>query len=53
MNIDELNNSKTPLVRITKNLDKFKGKVLFKEKLALANHLLSKAVLPEVKNPKI
>jgi len=46
MNIDEFNKSKTPLVKIDKRLNRFKGKVLFKEKLDKANKLLEKAKLP-------
>ena len=46
MSIKELNKTKTPLVKIDKNLDKFKGKVLFPKKLALAEELLQRAKFP-------
>ena len=48
MKIQELNESKIPLVKINKKLDRFKGKVLFKEKLDMANKLLEGAVLPKL-----
>jgi len=44
--------SKIPLVKIDKKLDRFKGKVLFKEKLDMANRLLENAVLPKVLEDK-
>ena len=46
MSVKELNKTKTPLVKIDKNLDKFKGKVLFPKKLALAEELLQHAKFP-------
>ena len=48
MKIKELNDSKTPLVKIDKKLNKFQGKVLFKEKLDMANKLMEKATLPKI-----
>ena len=47
MTVKEFNNSKIPLVEIDKKLNKFQGKVLFKEKLEMANKLLENAVLPK------
>jgi hypothetical protein len=47
MKIEDLNKAKIPVVKINKNLDKFRGKILFPEKLELSNKLLSKAKLPE------
>ena len=47
--IEELNQSKLPIVPIDKNLEKYRGKVLFPEKLKLANGILKKAKLPVVK----
>jgi hypothetical protein len=47
MKVQEFNKSKTPLVKIDKKLNKFKGKVLFKEKLDMANKLLENAVFPK------
>ena len=41
------NEAKIPIVKINKELEKFKGKVLFPEKLKLANELLKNAILPE------
>lgn len=49
MKIQELNESKIPLVKIDNKLDRFKGKVLFKKKLDMANQLLENAVLPKIK----
>ena len=46
MKIDELNKKKIPLVKINKDLNKYKGKVLFKKKLEKANELLKRAKLP-------
>jgi hypothetical protein len=48
MKIDELNKSKVPIVKIDKKLERFRGKVLFPEKLALANKLLTNAKLPKI-----
>lgn len=47
MKIKEFNKSKIPLVKIDKKLNKLKGKVLFKEKLEMANKLMENAVLPK------
>jgi len=47
MKVKEFNESKIPLVKIDKQLNKFKGKVLFREKLELANSLLENAKLPK------
>ncbi len=45
--IEELNNSKVPIIPIDKKLEKYRGKVLFPEKLAKANEILSKSKLPK------
>ena len=45
--IDDLNKMKTPIVKIDKTLERFKGKVLFPEKLDLANKTLNKVGLPK------
>ena len=50
MNIDEINKAKVPIVKINTKLEKFRGKILFPEKLAMANELLSKATLPKLAN---
>ncbi len=52
MKIDEFNTSKIPLVKIDKKLNRFKRKVLFKEKLDRANKLLENADLPEITKGK-
>ncbi len=44
--IEKLNKSKLPIIPIDKNLEKFRGKVLFPEKLELANKILAKTKLP-------
>ena len=48
MTIAELNKRKAPIVIIDKSLEKFKGKVLFPEKLAKANEVLKKIGLPKL-----
>ena len=52
MKIEDLNNAKIPIIKIDKKMDRFKGRVLFPEKLELANKLLSKAVLPKISETK-
>lgn len=49
MTIEQLNNSKVPIIVLDKKLEKFRGKTLFPEKLAKANDILAKAGLPKVK----
>ncbi|MGG7034181.1 MAG: hypothetical protein ACI7YS_03190 [Flavobacterium sp.] len=44
--VEDLNKAKIPIVKIDKRLEKFRGKILFPKKLALANEMLSKAKLP-------
>ena len=48
--IEELNKSKVPIVAIDPTLNKYQGKTLFPEKLALANEKLSGAKLPPKKH---
>ena len=48
MKIEQLNANKIPIVKINKRLEKFKGKVLFPEKLQQANETLSKVGLPSL-----
>ena len=50
MKINELNKKKIPLVKINKELNKYKGKVLFEKKLQKANELLERAKLPRELN---
>ncbi len=45
--IDKLNQSKLPIIPIDKQLEKYRGKVLFPEKLAKANEILAKSGLPK------
>lgn len=45
--IDKLNQSKLPIIPIDKRLEKYRGKVLFPEKLAKANEILAKSGLPK------
>lgn len=47
--IEELNNSKIPIIVIDKNLERFRGKTLFPEKLARANEIIAKYGLPKTK----
>lgn len=48
MNIKELNQSKIPIVKLDKKLERFRGKVLFPEKLEQANKVLSRVGLPKL-----
>ena len=45
--IEELNESKLPIVKIDKSLSKYKDKVLFKEKVEKANETLKRVGLPK------
>lgn len=45
--IEKLNGSKVPIVPIDKSLERYRGKVLFPKKLAMANEILAKAGLPK------
>jgi hypothetical protein len=47
MKVKELNKSKLPVVRIDKSLEKYKDKVLFKDKLDKANEMLRTTGLPK------
>ena len=47
MNISDLNKAKVPIVKIDKSLERFRGRVLFPEKLELANKLLANVKLPK------
>jgi hypothetical protein len=46
MKINKLNESKVPIIVFDKKLERFRGRVLFPEKLERANEILSKSVLP-------
>jgi hypothetical protein len=46
--IEKLNRRKTPIVVIDKSLKKYKGKILFPEKLAKANDVLKRIGLPKI-----
>jgi len=48
MKKDELNQSKIPIVKIDKRLERFRGKVLFPEKLEKANEILTRVGLPKL-----
>lgn len=48
MKISDLNKAKVPIVKIDKSLERFRGKVLFPEKLELANKLLANIKLPKI-----
>lgn len=49
MIIEQLNNSKVPIIVFDKKLEQFRGKTLFPDKLAKANEILAKAGLPKAK----
>ncbi len=53
MKIEELNQSKVPIIVMDKKLEKFRGKILFPEKLKKANEILSKSGLPKIKEQEI
>lgn len=48
MIIEQLNNSKVPIIVFDKKLEQFRGKTLFPKKLAKANKILAKAGLPKI-----
>ena len=48
MNIEDLNKKKIPIVKIDKSLERFRGKILFPEKLEKANKVLARVGLPKI-----
>ncbi|NRT13616.1 hypothetical protein [Flavobacterium sp. 14A] len=46
MKVEDLNKAKIPVVKINKKLEEFKGKIMFPEKLELANKMLERVKLP-------
>ena len=53
MTIAQLNQSKVPIIVFDKNLEQFRDKILFPEKLAKANEILAKVGMPNVKKAKL
>ena len=49
MKMKDFNKSNLPIIHINKSLEKYKGKVVFKEKLDEANKTLKVAGLPKTK----
>lgn len=49
MTIEQLNSSKVPIIVFDKELEQFRDKVLFPEKLAKTLEILSKGGLPKKK----
>ena len=47
MNLKAINENKIPIVKIDKRLERFRGKILFPEKLQKANEILSRVGLPK------
>ena len=47
MKVKDLNKSKLPVVRIDNSLEKYKDKVLFKDKLDKANEMIKTVGLPK------
>lgn len=45
--IEQLNNSKVPVIVFDKKLEQFRNKILFPEKLAKANDIIAKVGLPK------
>ncbi len=52
MKVEDLNKAKIPVVKMNKKLEEFKGKILFPEKLDLANKMLEKVKLPKAETLK-
>jgi len=52
MTIEQLNQSKVPIIVFDKKLEELKGKVSFSEKLKRANEILAKEGLPKVATKK-
>lgn len=50
MKVNDLNKEKIPVVKINKNLEEYKNKILFPKKLAMANEMLKNVKLPEIKS---
>jgi hypothetical protein len=50
MNLKSNHSKKIPIVKIDKRLERFRGRVLFPEKLAQANEILLRVGLPKVTN---
>lgn len=42
MTVDQINNSKIPIIVFDKKLEQYRGKTLFPENLAKANEILAK-----------
>ena len=53
MSIEQLNESKVPIIVLDKKLEELRGKVLFPEKLKRANEILAKTGLPTLKKKRI
>jgi len=49
MKIEDLNQSKVPIIVFDKKLERFRGEILFPEKLKKANEILEKTGLPKLK----
>lgn len=50
MTIEQLNNSKIPIIVFDKKLEQFRSKTLFPKKLAKANEILIQVGLPPKRN---
>ncbi len=50
MTIEQLNQSKVPIIVFDKKLEKLKGKILFPEKVKKANEILAKTGIPKIKS---
>ena len=53
MKIEQLNQSKVPIIVFEKKLEQFRGKVLFPKKLKKANEILAKTGIPKLKQEKL
>ncbi len=48
MKIEDLNNAKVPIIKIDPKLERFRGRELFPEKVAMAKKMLANVKLPKV-----
>lgn len=52
MKIEELNKGKMPIIAFDKKLEELREKILFPEKLKIANDILAKTGLPKISKEK-
>jgi hypothetical protein len=52
MTIEQLNQSKIPIIVLDKKLEALRDKILFPDKIKKANEILAKTGLPKIKSQK-